>query len=332
MSSGIDYTIHPKNDDGFLSDAIMNGDSSQHYVSVFPKESNIYGSHWELTAINKEGLFNIVNPDAFLYIPSRDGSGYGTFKKRVMQIANNSNAQLSVYEEKDSEIKKLQSFVIELVKPVSISNIEYLVDEDKYRDKIKVERIEDEIVSRSYTNETNFHFERMVEFENVKLKGESNFEEYRGIFFNITDLKSTLIKTPEVMKGKLQKVLSENYEPSSFYKPYQIVERKVENLSFKFDMPPKSKMIVTYKIPKYSVTCPYKLTLKLNDENMFVEVYGHWKGIVYSTVEVGEPTIETDTINARDRSNAKFYKLSMETIKKGGLINMSNLKPINRHE
>lgn len=329
-SSGIEYTIHSTDSNsGILGDAILSGnDSGQHYACFFLYNSNksIHAKNWQLP-VDENGFFRILNRDASIYTPPKEGEGgYGTLTTRAIEIGSDGSVLLNPIEEKDYSTIQKQLFVIKPNQKVSISHVDYLSESNgNYGIDSEVTRLSDFVVNKVFTNGRTHVWEETVPLD-FFLEEESSFREYTGLSFDISNANTKRLKTPEVFGGMYQSTPSENAEALSFYMPNQKVRREVRDMTFKFEMPPKSRATVTYKIPRYRVKCPYKLTLVLDGSpNTQLTVYGYWHGIVHSLTDAEDPELTVTTTEGK-YARSRIYTLPLTLANGDEPINLLRLK------
>lgn len=295
--TGLEHTIHnDANSSASLGDGVLPNNSDQHYVCLFPVKTNDYylGRNWRLEP-DEYGYFKIVNLDSF-YQGTSSEVGIGALTYKVMEIGNNNRAELNAKVENDSSRERKQSFKIKANQSVSIFSVEYI---DEGSPETMIQKLSDDVYERSYLNTRDYQWSETVEFTDFYLMEESNYEEYTGITFDVTNRNTISLKTPEVFNGELQEVPSVNSEPVSRYRSRQTIRRQFKDVAFRFDIPAKSRVTIRYSIPRYRVKCPYKLTLTLDSNpNVELTVYGYWTGIVHSIVEAEDPELITEAIDS----------------------------------
>lgn len=330
-TSGMSNTIHAGSKSSWLvrSGVIKSDGSEKHIAYLYSKssEESYSGMDWKLD-VDKEGVFKLINTESFIYEPSETG-GYGTFTYRAIERGQDGLAELNGEAETGAPNASKQRFTIEALQPVSISGVEYLDERDLSGDVVSVKKMSDYIYRESFENTGNRVKNVVIDFNEISLQEQSNFQEYKGIKFDITNLDSVLLWTPRVHDGKLQKAPDDDYSRTSLYRSYQTVVRHHQGIAFSIEVPSGTRATVSFPIPRYQVRCPYKLHLSVNsNQDISLTAYGYWSGIVHSfSDEVDlDLTIEALDNVSSSRPHERKYRIPRKLLKSGHTIKESDLR------
>lgn len=309
-SSGISNVIYSYSDGTPITAGYYTNNPDHTILYVKPDASgSLYTADWDISPVSTSGYVQIKNNG--LIAQGSSGAWYDIYYK-VMGVGNSNKITFDKYVSGNAT----QEFELSPTDGFTIESLEFVNDYSA-----TITRIADGTVVNRETNRE--YSAKRFDFPLAKLgNASSSFVQKKNINFSLMNSREFKAKRPEIIDEKLFLLPSISSPACLYYYNTSYAENTGRPESVSVNLPARSSVQYTYKIPAYRVSADYKLIASFRDRK--VTISGRWTGVIYA-----EEKSTLDYVTTPLDSSGGDIPLRASALKSVSAKNATKSNPIN---
>lgn len=298
-TSGIPYLIYSGTDRTPLAVGQRSDAPDNKVLFTLPNESSLYSAAWDIyRSTNNPGRLVVESQS---YMGQGDSGDWMDIFYYVWETKGDNPIGYGKYQQKST-----QEFIITPLATFTLENIKYV---DEY--SAVITKRNSHSITVSYKNTAySVAKHNMIFAETVREP--SSFIENKGINFTISGLDKTF-RRPSAIQGNIDLNPSENEKSDALYSASQNISNEL-SATLPLNIPPRTKMEVTYYFNTYDIEANYEATIKSGDRE--TKLGGVWKGTIHVDEKV-DPLIKNTNL---DTGEVQSLKVNIENVSKSNPV------------